>query len=87
MLLHHAAWQGKTDVVRRLFARGADAAAGSGAEFDTPLAWAVHGARYNDGGADYVAVAEALVDAGGELEARFADEPAGALTAWLEERL
>ena len=86
-LLHHAAWQGKADVVRRLLARSADPSAGSGADFDTPLAWAVHGARYNGGGGEYVAVAEALVDAGAELERRFVDEPAGALTAWLEERL
>ena len=42
-LLHHASWTGNADVVRRLLERGADPVARSGADFDTPLAWAVHG--------------------------------------------
>jgi ankyrin repeat protein len=86
-LLHHAAWNGKAAIVRKLLVLGADPRARSGAYFDTPLAWAVHGARYNRDPGDYVGVAEALVEAGAELEPRFAEEPAGALTGWLEERL
>jgi ankyrin repeat protein len=86
-LLHHAAWNGKAETVRKLLALGADARARSGAPFDTPLAWAVHGARHDHDRGDYVGVADALVAAGAELEPRFADEPAGALTGWLEERL
>jgi len=86
-LLHHAAWQGKGDVVRGLLARGANPRGCSGADFDTPLAWAVHGSRHNEPDAgDYVAVGEHLLAAGAELEARFADEAAGELAGWLENR-
>jgi ankyrin repeat protein len=88
-LLHHAAWLGNANIVRQLLARGADPAAGSGADFDTPLAWAVHGSRHNgdDGDGDYVAVAELLVAAGGKLEPRFAEAVDGELAGWLDERL
>ncbi len=87
-LLHHAAWVGNAEVVRGLLARGADPLAPSGADFDTPLAWAVHGSRHNDpSGRDYLSVAEALLAAGAELELRFADEAAGELAGWLEEHL
>ena len=85
-LLHHAAWAGNADAVRELLARDADPAARSGAEFDTPLAWAVHGSRYNRDGGDYVGVAKQLVAAGAELDARWVDAAEGELARWLEER-
>ena len=84
-LLHHAAWTGNADVVRRLLERGADPVARSGAEFDTPLAWAVHGSQYWElEGRDHVDVAEQLVAAGAELEPRFAEAAEGPLAEWLE---
>jgi ankyrin repeat protein len=87
-LLHHAAWNGKSHVVRRLLERGADPVAGSGADFSTPLAWAVHGSAHSrTEGRDHVAVAEQLVAAGAELEPRFAEAAEGPLAKWLEERL
>jgi ankyrin repeat protein len=86
-LLHHAAWVGSPVLVGELIARGADPVARSGAEFDSPLAWAVLGSQYHDApGRDYVAVAEALVAAGGELEPRFLEVAEGPLYDWLEER-
>jgi hypothetical protein len=88
-LLHHASWVGNANVVGELLARGADPAAGSGADFDTPLAWAVHGSRYNDQqrDSDYVGVAEQLLAAGALLEPRFAEAAEGELAGWLAERL
>jgi ankyrin repeat protein len=87
-LLHHAAWLGDAGVVRRLLERGADPVARSRAEFDTPLAWAVHGSAYpGNEGRDYVAVAELLVAAGAEPEPRFGEHAEGPLAEWLEERL
>jgi Ankyrin repeat len=87
-LLHHAAWTGNARVVARLLERGADPAAPSGANFDTPLAWAVHGSTgWQIPGRDYVAVAEQLLAAGAELEPRFADAADGPLASWVEERL
>jgi ankyrin repeat protein len=79
-LLHHAAWVGRPEVVRRLLERGADPVARSGAEFDTPLAWAVLGSQYwREPGRDYVQVAELLLEAGAELEPRFAEVAEGPL--------
>jgi ankyrin repeat protein len=87
-LRHHAAWVGNADVVRRLLERGADPVARSGADFDTPLAWTVHGSTgWEIPGRDYVAVAEQLVAAGAELEPRFSESAEGPLAGWLEERL
>jgi ankyrin repeat protein len=88
-LLHHAAWVGNTDVVRRLLARGADATSRSGAQFDTPLAWAVHGSRHNEyhGDRDFVGVADLLLAAGAKLEPHFVDAAGGELAGWLQERL
>ncbi len=87
-LLHHAAWMGHVNAVRELLALGADANAPSRAEFFTPLAWAALASQYHKlSGRDYVAVAEALVDAGAELEPRFLDVAAGPLHEWLQLRL
>lgn len=87
-LLHHAAWAGDVAVVRELLARGADPVARSGAAFDTPLAWAVHGSAFNDqdGDRDYVCVAEQLLEAGAALEPRFAEAAGGRLADWLGRR-
>ena len=79
-LLHHAAWVGDSEIVRELLARGADPVARSGAEFDTPLAWAALGSQaWREPGRDYVGVAEALVAAGAELEPRFGEVAEGPL--------
>jgi ankyrin repeat protein len=87
-LLHHAAWVGNDDVVRQLLVLGADPAAPSEATWSTPLAWAAHGSRERGGdAAEYVAVAEALAEAGAEIEPRLlelADEP---LYEWVAARL
>jgi ankyrin repeat protein len=85
-LLHHAAWVGEPDLIRALLALGADPVARSGAEFDTPLAWAALASQWGEG-RDLVAVAEALVAAGAELEPRLIDVAEGPLHDWLEERL
>jgi ankyrin repeat protein len=83
-LLHHAAWVGDASLVERLLELGADPVALSGAEFDTPLAWAALGSQWwQEPGRDYVAVAELLLEAGAELEPRFAEVAEGPLAAWL----
>lgn len=63
-LLHHAAWVGNPALVARLLELGADPAARSGAEFDTPREWAELASRDDASlpGRDYEAVA-ALLDA------------------------
>jgi ankyrin repeat protein len=87
-LLHHAAWIGAPESVRQLLERGADATGAPSTDTGTPLAWAVHGSQYHRlPGRDYVAVAELLADAGNAVEPRFADEAAGPLYEWVEERL
>jgi len=87
-LLHHAAWVGDPAVAETLLVHGADPTAPSGAEFDTPLAWAVLGSQnWQIPGRDYVRVAELLVQAGAELEPRFADVAHGPLEGWLEGRI
>ena len=86
-LLHHACWVGDPAVVRRLLERGADPVARSGAEGGTPVAWAALGSQYHGlPGRDYVAVVEALLQAGAELEPRSADVAEGPLAQWLEAR-
>jgi ankyrin repeat protein len=86
-LLHHAAWVGSPEVVRRLLERGADPLARSGAEFDTPLAWAALGSQaWREPGRDYVAVADLLLEAGAELEPRFAEVAEGPLASRLRPR-
>ena len=83
-LLHHAAWVGDPEIVRTLLERGADPVARSGAEFDTPLAWAALGSQaWRERGRDYVAVAELLLEAGAELEPRFAEVAEGPLASRL----
>src|SRR5262249_38794445 len=84
-LLHHAAWVGDPDLVAELLALGADPAARSGAEFDTPLAWAALASQWGEG-RDFVAVAEALAAAGAEIEPRFAGVAEGPLYDWVAER-
>ncbi len=87
-LLHHACWVGDADLVRRLLALGADPLARSGAEFDTPLAWAVlDSGSWREPGRDFVLVAELLVAAGAELEPRFEEVAEGPLAGWLAARL
>jgi ankyrin repeat protein len=87
-LLHHAAWMAKADVVRELLVRGADPNRTSRADFETPLAWAVWASAHRAfGDRDYVAVAEALVDAGANVEVRFLEQAAGPLREWLELRV
>jgi ankyrin repeat protein len=86
-LLHHASWVGDPAVVARLLERGADPVARSGAAFDTPVAWAALGSQDHAlPGRDYVAVVELLLDAGAELEERFAEVAEGPLAEWLESR-
>jgi ankyrin repeat protein len=86
-LLHHACWYGNAEVVRQLLARGADPIARSGAEFDTPLAWAALGSGHNPlTGRDDVSVAEQLVAAGATIAPRFLDVAEGPLLEWLEDR-
>jgi ankyrin repeat protein len=83
-LLHHAAWVGDADVVRRLLERGADPVARSGAEFDTPVAWAALGSQaWRERGRDYVAVVEHLVAAGAGLEPHLAEVAEGPLADWI----
>jgi ankyrin repeat protein len=79
-LLHHAAWLGNASLVAYLLAHGADPVERSGAEFATPLAWAVLGSQAHGlPGRDYVAVAEQLLAAGAEAEPRFAEVAQGPL--------
>jgi ankyrin repeat protein len=86
-LLHHACWVGAPATVRRLLQRGADPVAPSGADFDTPIAWAALGSQwYRTDGRDYVGVVELLLAAGADLEERFEEVAEGPLAAWLEER-
>jgi ankyrin repeat protein len=86
-LLHHAAWFGDAEIVRTLLGLGADAQAPSPAGFSTPLAWAALASRdYELQGRDYMAVAELLVESGGEVEPRFLEVAAGPLLQWLQFR-
>jgi ankyrin repeat protein len=83
-ILHHAAWNGNARATDRLLAAGADPVALSGAEWDTPAAWAALGSRaHEEAGHDYVAVMERLVAAGAVVEPRFEDVAEGPLADWL----
>jgi hypothetical protein len=87
-LLGHAAWVGDPDLVGFLLARGADPVARGDAEWDTPLAVAALGSQSHAlPGRNYVAVAERLLAAGGQLEPRMLDVADGPLAAWLEARV
>jgi ankyrin repeat protein len=87
-LLHHSSWTGNADAARELLARGADPNAPAREERDPPLGWAVWAsAQYAFADRDYVGVAEALVDAGAEIEPRFLENAAGPLLEWLELRV
>jgi ankyrin repeat protein len=84
-LLHHAAWVGSPELVKRLLERGADPVAR--AHFDTPLAWAAHGSENCDfPDSDHVGVAERLIAAGAEIEPRFLEIAGGPLVEWLQSR-
>jgi hypothetical protein len=86
-LLHHAAWVGDPELVRTLLARGADPHPGADADFGTPLGWAALASEYHElPGRDYVAVAQALVAAGNEIEPRFLEVADGPLYDWLQNR-
>ena len=68
-----------------LLGLGADPLARSGAEWDTPLAWAVLASQWHASpDADFVGVAELLVAAGAELEPRFLEVGSGSLADWLQ---
>jgi ankyrin repeat protein len=87
-LLHHACWVGDGGLVERLLDLGADPVAPSGAEFDTPLAWAVLDSHsWPAPGRDFVRIAELLTERGAELEPRFEEIAEGPLAGWLEARL
>lgn len=73
--LHRAAMGGHPDATRVLLARGADVNALDGMFAATPLIWAVEGRGHAQPGADHVAVARILIDAGSSLEW---DPPPGA---------
>jgi ankyrin repeat protein len=85
-LLHHACWVGNPALVGRLLELGA-APLLSGADFGTPIAWAMLGSQWHRAaGRDYVGVVETLLAAGAQLEERFAEVAEGPLAEWLEER-
>jgi ankyrin repeat protein len=87
-LLHHACWLGDADLVARLLELGADPVARSGADWDTPLAWAVlDSSSWRAPARHFVRVAELLVAAGAEPEPRFAEAAEGPLAEWLEGRI
>jgi ankyrin repeat protein len=84
-LLHHACWVGSVDVVERLLALGADPAAPSPADFETPLDWAVHASQHHGlSDRDYVGVAERLVAAGAPPVAKYPEAAEGPLGDWLQ---
>ncbi len=84
-LLHHACWVGSVDVVERLLALGAEPAAPSPADFETPLDWVVHASQYHGlVDRDYVGVAERLVAAGAPAAAKYPEAAEGPLADWLQ---
>jgi ankyrin repeat protein len=87
-LLHWGAWVGSPEMIRTVLDRGADPAARSEADYDTPLGWAAYGSQHHERpGRDYVAAAELLVEAGNVVEPRLLDVAQGPLYDWLDERL
>jgi ankyrin repeat protein len=86
-LLQHAAWVGDAPLVRELLARGADPGSSSEVDFGTPLGWAALASQHHElSGRDYVGVAEALVEAGNEIEPRFLEVADGPFYEWLAKR-
>ena len=76
---------GDVGVVERLLALGADPAAPSRADFETPLDWAVHASQYHGlSGRDYVGVAERLVAAGASPVSKYPEAAEGPLADWLQ---
>lgn len=66
--LHRAAMGGHADAVRVLLAAGAPVNALDGMFAATPLVWAVEGRTHAQPGADHVAVARLLIEAGSAVE-------------------
>jgi ankyrin repeat protein len=85
-LLHHAAWYGDGEGVRKLLAAGARVQRDPDGE--TPLEWAVWSSRHMQRfGLDLVPAAEALVEHGEEIHPRYLDIALGPLREWLELQL
>jgi ankyrin repeat protein len=85
-LLHHACWVGNLPVVEQLLDRGADPAAPSPADFESPLDWVVHASQYYGlSGRDYVGIADRLVAAGAPAVAKHPEAAEGPLVEWLAE--
>jgi ankyrin repeat protein len=85
-LLHHAAWHGDGEGVRKLLARGARVQRDPDGE--TPLQWAVWSSRHLQRlGLEYVPAAEALLEHGEEIDPSYLDIALGPLREWLELRL
>jgi ankyrin repeat protein len=82
-LLHHAAWLGRPELVRRLIELGADVDSRADTQWDTPLGWCAHGSRHVGGDLDYVGVAEALVGAGARIEPQDVEMAVEPLESWL----
>ena len=79
------AGSGSVDVVDRLLALGADPAAPSPADFETPLDWVVHGSQYHGlSDRDDVGIAERLVAAGAPPVAKYPEAAEGPLAEWLQ---
>ena len=83
-LLHHACWFGSVGVVERLLALGADPAAPSPADFETPLDWLVHASQHGFRDRDYIGIAERLVAAGASPVVKYPDAAEGPLAEWLD---
>ncbi|HET7217246.1 MAG TPA: ankyrin repeat domain-containing protein [Vicinamibacterales bacterium] len=66
--LHRAAMAGYPHAVRVLLKHGADVNARDGMFAASPLVWAVEGRSHAQPGADHVAVARALIDAGSPVD-------------------
>jgi ankyrin repeat protein len=95
-LLHQASWFGRPALVQLLLERGADPNARVETEYATPIGWAAVGSRYtpdhpsssfSSPDADYVAVAHALVLAGGRIQVKDAEMAAPPLSTWLADAL
>jgi ankyrin repeat protein len=95
-LLHQAAWFGRPALVNVLLERGADPNAEVETEYATPIGWAAVGSRYTPDhpsssfsapDADYVAVAQLLIDAGGRIQVKDVEMAAPPFASWLADAL